>query len=238
MLTKLDMCHRPAQERGITRFEWLDSRHSFSFGHYYDPEFMGFGALRVINEDRVEPGTGFDTHGHQDMEIISYVIEGALEHRDSLGNGSTILPGEVQIMTAGTGIRHSEFNPSSNMPVHFLQIWIVPEQNGLDPGYQQKSFPVKARHSELCLVASRDEQEGSLKISQNVNLYLSSPSVGQDIEFAVRDNRRVWIQVARGALTVNNLQLEAGDGIGIMRAQTLAVSATESSEFLLFDLAG
>src|SRR5919206_2650347 len=164
---------RPAAERGAENLGWLDSRHTFSFGHYYDPKHMGFGPLRVINEDRVRGGAGFATHGHRDMEIISYVLEGALEHKDSIGTGSVIRPGDVQRMSAGTGIVHSEFNASRSEPVHFLQIWIIPERAGLAPGYEQKTFPVEERRNRLRLVASRDGRDGSLTVHQDVGLYAS-----------------------------------------------------------------
>ncbi|MXZ79975.1 MAG: pirin family protein [Gammaproteobacteria bacterium] len=231
------MLLRPAAERGITELEWLHSRHSFSFGNYHDPTHMGFGALRVINEDRVDPGSGFDTHDHRNMEIVSYVLDGALEHRDSLGNGSVILPGEVQLMSAGTGILHSEFNPSDSKPVHFLQIWIVPERTGLDPGYQQKAFPAEQRQDTLRLVVSRDGRQGALKIHRDVDLHAGLLSPGQRIGLTVREGRRAWIQVVRGALSVNGERLAAGDGLGIVEADNLAILASAPSEFLLFDFA-
>lgn len=231
------MLLRPAAERGITELEWLCSRHSFSFGNYHDPSHVGFGALRVINEDRVHPGTGFDMHGHRDMEIVSYVLDGALEHRDSLGNGSVILPGEVQLMSAGTGILHTEFNPSDSKPVHFLQIWIVPERLGLDPGYQQKAFPAEQRQDALLLVVSRDGRQGTLKIHRDVDLHAALLSPGQRIGFTVREGRRVWVQVVLGALSVNGKHLVVGDGLGVVEADTLTVLADTPSEFLLFDLA-
>src|SRR5438874_12183607 len=170
---------RPAAERGTDNLGWLDSRHTFSFGHYYDPEHMGFGPLRVINEDRVRPGAGFDTHGHRDMEIISYVLGGSLEHKDSIGTGSVIRPGEVQVMSAGTGIRHSEFNPSKTEPVHFLQIWLVPEENRLQPEYEQKHFSDEDKRSRPRLVVSRDGREGSLAIHQDAEVYATIVSPGQ-----------------------------------------------------------
>lgn len=184
---------RPSDERGHANFGWLDSRHSFSFGHYFDPEHMAFGALRVINEDRVDPGAGFDTHGHKDMEIISYVLDGALEHRDSIGTGSVIRPGDVQRMTAGTGIRHSEFNASKTEPVHILQIWIVPEEDGLAPGYEQIHVPDAEKQGKLRLIASRDGRDGTVTVRQDVDLYAALLSAGDDIRFEPRDGRRVWI---------------------------------------------
>ncbi len=228
---------RHGEARGHANFGWLDSRHTFSFGHYHDPRHMGFGALRVINEDRVAPGAGFDTHGHADMEIVSYVLEGALEHKDSIGTGSVIRPGEVQRMTAGTGIRHSEFNASKAEPVHFLQIWIIPAQRGLQPGYEQKAFPEAQRSGAWKLVGSRDGREGSLTIHQDVDLYSSLLADGDQLTFAVREGRRAWLQVARGTLTANGEELRAGDGLGLTAAGNLAVTATDDAEVLLFDLA-
>ncbi|MDA0218225.1 MAG: pirin family protein [Proteobacteria bacterium] len=228
---------RHGEARGHANFGWLDSRHTFSFGHYHDPDHMGFGALRVINEDRVAAGAGFDTHGHADMEIVSYVLEGALEHRDSIGTGSVIRPGDVQRMTAGTGIRHSEFNASKSEPVHFLQIWIVPERRGLEPGYEQKAFPVAERTGAWKLVGSRDGREGSLTIHQDVDLYSGILAEGKRLDFTVGENRRVWLQVARGTLTAGGEALRAGDGLGITTAGPLALAATDDAEVLLFDLA-
>lgn len=227
---------RPAAERGTAEFGWLHSKHSFSFGHYHDPAHMGFGALRVINEDRVEPGAGFDTHGHRDMEIVSYVLDGALEHRDSIGTGSVIRPGEVQRMSAGTGILHSEFNPSDSAQVHFLQIWIIPERAGIAPGYEQKEFPAAERQGRLRLVAARDGRDGALTIHQDVDLYAALLATGDNVDFTLRDGRQAWLQVARGGLTVNGAALAAGDGLGITETGTLAIAAGEAAEFLLFDL--
>ena len=228
---------RPAEARGHANFGWLNSRHSFSFGHYYDPEHMGFGALRVINEDHVAPGQGFDTHGHSDMEIISYVLEGALEHKDSIGTGSVIRPGDIQRMTAGSGIRHSEYNHSSTEPVHFLQIWIVPEKVGLEPSYQQKAFPEAERTGKLRLVGSRNGREGSVTIHQDVDLYNAVLEPGDQVTYEVRPGRRVWIQAARGTMTADEQPLYAGDGLGVTAAGPLTLKATDNAEFLLFDLA-
>lgn len=228
---------RPADARGAADFGWLKSRHSFSFGSYYDPEHIGFGALRVINEDRVEPSAGFGTHPHRNMEIISYVISGALEHKDSLGTGSVIRPGELQRMTAGTGVTHSEYNHSDDDLVHFLQIWIVPERDGLKPGYEQKTFPQVERTDALRLLGSRDARDGSVTIHQDVDLYGSVLTADKSLTFDIRPGRKIWIQMVRGRLTANGQTLEAGDGLGILDEGPLALTAGDTSEFLLFDLA-
>ena len=233
--------YRPASERGHVNLGWLDSKHSFSFGQYHDPAHMGFAALRVINEDRVAPSAGFDTHGHTDMEIITYVLEGALEHKDSLGNGSVIQPGEVQRMTAGTGIRHSEFNASNKDQVHFLQIWIVPEKQGLTPGYEQKPFPVGANAGRLRLIGARDGREGSLTIHQDVELYDSLLREGESVAVEVRAGHKFWVQLIRGALNVTNgytQRLTVGDGYGFTDDGLLTLVAVPEAEFLLFDFAG
>ncbi len=227
---------RHAHERGTADFGWLDSRHSFSFGHYYDPQHMGFGALRVINEDRVRPGAGFDTHGHRDMEIISYVLDGALEHKDTLGTGAIIRPGEVQRMSAGTGILHSEYNASDAEPVHFLQIWIVPEAQGLQPGYEQKAFAEEERRGRLRLVGSQDGRDGSLTINQDVDLYTALLAAGEEASLTLRAGRKAWVQVARGAVEVNGTALAAGDGAALAEEDAVAIHAREASEVLLFDL--
>jgi redox-sensitive bicupin YhaK (pirin superfamily) len=228
---------RPAEQRGIASFGWLDSRHTFSFGHYYDPKHMGFGPLRVINEDRVRPGAGFDTHGHRDMEIISYVLEGALEHRDSIGGGSIIRPGDVQRMSAGTGVRHSEFNHSASEPVHFLQIWLLPNEEGLAPSYEQKSFPDAERRGRLRLVVSFDARDGSARIHQDADIYVSLLDKDESATHALRVGRRGWIQVVRGAIELNGKSLVAGDGASASDVPALHVAATaDGSEFLLFDL--
>jgi quercetin 2,3-dioxygenase len=228
---------RPAEERGVANFGWLDSRHTFSFGHYYDPRHMGIGALRVINDDRVAPGGGFDTHAHQDMEIISYVLEGAMEHQDSIGTGSVIRPGDVQRMTAGTGIAHSEFNHSRAEPVHFLQIWIVPERKGLEPGYEQKTFPLEERRGKARLVASRDGRDGSLTVHQDVDLYTSVLEAGDEVAIALRPERSAWVQVARGAVTLNGTGLKEGDGAAVFDTATLTLTSDTGGEVLVFDLA-
>jgi quercetin 2,3-dioxygenase len=228
---------RPATQRGRTNIGWLDSRHSFSFGHYHDPKQMGFGPLRVINEDRVRPGAGFDTHGHRDMEIISYVLEGALEHKDSTGTGSVIRPGDVQRMTAGTGIRHSEFNASRREPVHFLQIWLLPNDEGLAPGYEQKTFAEADKRGQLRLVASGDGRDGSVVVHQDVEIYASLLNDGETVTHAVRPGRKAWIQVARGTVEVNGQAVHEGDGAAVEDVPEIIITArSNGSEVLTFDL--
>jgi len=229
---------RHAAERGTANLGWLDSRHTFSFGHYYDPDHMGFGALRVINEDRVRPGAGFDTHGHQDMEIISYVLEGALEHKDSIGTGSVIRPGDVQVMSAGTGIRHSEFNHSKNAPVHFLQIWVLPDRKGLPPRYDQKSFPNSEKRDRLRLVGSPDGRDGSIVIHQDAEIYDALLSRGHAVTHALKAGRKGWIQVIAGAVEVNGKAASAGNGVAVEDETVLSIiSRADDSEILVFDLA-
>jgi redox-sensitive bicupin YhaK (pirin superfamily) len=228
---------RWAHERGTTRIDWLDSRHTFSFGEYRDPQHMGYGALRVINDDRVDPGRGFGTHPHQDMEIISYVVSGALAHKDSMGNGTTIRPGDVQRMSAGTGVTHSEFNPSSTDPVHFLQIWIVPEKRGLDPSYEQINFPVSERSGKLRLVGSRDGRDGSVTIHEDVDLYASLLSAGESAVLKTQATRQIWIQVVSGRVRVGSTELAEGDGLAVSGVEELNFEGVEDVEFLVFDLA-
>jgi hypothetical protein len=229
---------RPAQERGAANFGWLDSRHTFSFGNYYDPRYMGFADLRVINEDKVTPGKGFGTHGHRDMEIISYVLEGALEHKDSIGTGSVIRPGDVQRMSAGTGIQHSEFNASHTDPVHFLQIWILPERKGIEPGYEQKTFSDAEKRGKLRLVGSRNGRDGSITIHQNVDLYASVLHEGDAVNHKLAEDRVAWVQVARGAVQLNGQTLTAGDGAAISEESELTLQGTaQDAEVLLFDMA-
>lgn len=230
------MVIRNSDARGKANFGWLDSRHTFSFGQYFDPAHMGFGPLRVINEDKVEPGQGFGTHGHQDMEILTYVLDGALEHKDSLGNGSLIHPGDVQRMTAGTGVRHSEYNASTTDPVHFLQIWILPEAKGLAPGYEQTTFPLESRHNQLRLVASRDGRDGSVTVHQDVNLYAATLDAEASVSFSPEPDRKLWLQVARGRLTLDGTALSAGDGVAIQSGDAIALTALEQAEVLLFDM--
>lgn len=229
---------RKAEERGRANFGWLDSRHSFSFGHYYDPNHMGFGPLRVINDDRVAPGAGFPTHPHGDMEIITYVLEGALAHKDSLGTGSVIRPGDVQRMTAGSGIRHSEYNASKTEPVHFLQIWVLPEKEGLDPGYEQKTFSEAEKRGKLRLIGSRDGREGSVTIHQDVDLYAALLEEGGSVTHALKAGRGAWVQVATGTVKLNGEQLHPGDGVAVAQSGPLElVGTSEDAEVLLFDMA-
>jgi redox-sensitive bicupin YhaK (pirin superfamily) len=228
---------RPRDERGTARHGWLTSQHTFSFGDYYDPSHMGYRALRVINEDRVIPGAGFPTHGHRDMEIISYVLEGALEHKDTTGTNSVIRPGEVQRMTAGTGIRHSEYNHSKQEPVHFLQIWILPDAEGLAPGYEQRAFPVVETPGQLRLVASRDGREGSLTVHQDVDIYAARLLPANKVTYTLGGGRHVWVQVARGQLRVNGKLLKEGDGAAVEGEPSVEIEGATESEVLLFDLA-
>ena len=228
---------RLAQARGAVNIGWLDSRHTFSFGEYYDPSHMGFATLRVINEDKVTPGKGFPTHAHRDMEIITYVLEGALEHKDSIGTGSIIRPGDVQRMSAGTGIRHSEFNASNIEPVHFLQIWMLPEQTGIEPSYEQKNFAEAEKHGNLRLVGSRDGRDRSITIHQNVDLYATVLEKGEAVSHALAENRVGWLQVARGAVQLNDRTLSAGDGAAIAQESVLRLQAIAPAEVLLFDMA-
>jgi redox-sensitive bicupin YhaK (pirin superfamily) len=227
---------RKSSERGHARHGWLESRHTFSFADYYDPHQMGFRALRVINEDRVEPGQGFGTHAHRDMEIVTTVLSGALEHRDSLGNGSVIRPGDVQRMSAGTGIEHSEVNASKSERVHFLQIWILPERPGLAPGYEQMHFDAASRRGALRLVGSRDGRDGSVRIHQDVALYAALADAGQALELPLRPGRHAWVQLAKGALSLNGVDLAAGDGAAASDERILRLLAREPSEVLVFDL--
>ena len=228
---------RKANERGKVNMGWLDSKHTFSFGHYFDPDHMGFGNLRVINEDRVQPGKGFGTHGHQDMEIISYVIDGALEHRDSMQNGSVIRPGDVQRMTAGTGVQHSEFNHSADDQVHFLQIWILPERAGLEPGYEEKRFEREEKLDQLRLVGSRDGRNESVTIHQDVDLYAGVLTEGTELTHVFTGNRNGWVQVVRGEVSLDGKTLSAGDGAAIAELDQVTITAASEAEILLFDMA-
>jgi quercetin 2,3-dioxygenase len=228
---------RRSDDRGRARLGWLDSRHTFSFADYHDPRFMGYGPLRVINEDRVQAGQGFGTHGHSDMEIISYVLEGELAHRDSMGNGSVIRRGDVQRMSAGTGVQHSEFNNSKSDLVHFFQIWLFPDQRGLAPGYEEKHFEDDEKRGRLKLVASRDGRSGSVVVHQDADLYSALLSAGDEVTHATERTRKGWVQVASGAVTVNGEQLAAGDGAAIAYEDNVAIRASSDTELLLFDMA-
>jgi redox-sensitive bicupin YhaK (pirin superfamily) len=227
---------RHAEERGLANLGWLNSRHTFSFGHYFDPKHMGFGPLRVINEDRVQPGQGFGTHGHENMEIISYVLGGALEHKDSMGNGSIIRPGDVQRMSAGTGVRHSEFNASDTDLVHFLQIWILPETDGLEPGYEQTHFTQEEKRGQLRLIGSQDGREGSVTIHQDVDLYATLLDEGQVVTHSLAADRKGWVQIARGSATANGDQLYPGDGVAVSGPTELRLIGTSESELLVFNM--
>ena len=226
---------RKAADRGLANFGWLDSRHTFSFGDYYDPGFMGFGPLRVINDDRIAPGGGFGMHGHRDMEIVTYVLDGALSHKDSLGTGSTIGPGDVQRMSAGTGIRHSEFNASDENPLRLLQIWLLPDANGIAPSYEEKNFPDRA--GKLRLVASRDARNGSVAIHTDVDLYATVLADGDEVKHEFAPGRIGWVQVARGSLDVNGVTLEEGDGLAIADEASITLTARGAgTEALVFDM--
>ena len=227
---------RRASERGHGQHGWLDTYHTFSFNDYYDQQYMGFRVLRVINEDRVEAGQGFGIHGHRDMEIISYVLEGALGHKDSLGNGSVLRPGEFQCMTAGTGIRHSEFNPSDSEPVHFYQIWLLPDREGLAPSYDQRAFPEDERRGRLRVVASPDGRDGSLTIHQDAEVLLTSLAAGERVTHELAPGRHAWLQVLRGSAQVNGVPLATSDGAAMSDESSLTVLATETCEAMLFDL--
>jgi hypothetical protein len=227
---------RPAQDRGHANHGWLDSYHSFSFADYYDPAHMGFSVLRVINEDRVVPGAGFPTHGHRDMEIVSYVLEGALEHKDSMGNGSIIRPGDVQRMSAGTGVRHSEYNPSQTEGVHFLQIWLLPKSQGITPGYEQKHFEPVDLDSQLRVVASPDGRDGSVTIHQDALLYATRLDGDSHLTHPIAPGRRAYVYVARGSVQVNGTPLAAGDGSRIEQETQLRLDNGRAAEVLLFDL--
>jgi redox-sensitive bicupin YhaK (pirin superfamily) len=228
---------RRAQDRGHFDFGWLNTYHTFSFGHYYDPNQMHFRALRVMNEDRVQPGQGFGEHGHDNMEIVTYVLAGALAHRDSLGNGSTLRPGELQRMSAGTGIRHSEFNPSDREPAHFYQIWLFPAARDTAPSYEQKSFAEAERRGRWRLVASPTGDEGSLTIGQDARIYLSLLEAGTELTHTFAAPRHGWLQILRGAAHAGDVQLAAGDGLAISDEPSFGVIGSETAELLLFDLA-
>lgn len=227
---------RRADERGHANHGWLDTYHTFSFSDYYDPKHMHFRALRVMNEDFVQPGGGFGTHPHNDMEIVTYVLEGALEHKDSMGNGEVLRPGEIQRMSAGTGITHSEFNPSTDEPVHLYQIWLFPEGKGIEPSYEQKRFADEERHNRLRLVASRDAADGSLLIHQDVRIYISSLDTGKQLRHTLAIGRYAWLQVLRGSVSLNGQVLETSDGAAVSDERELTIEAHVDAEVMLFDL--
>lgn len=226
-----------ADDRGYFDHGWLKTYHTFSFGDYHDPQQMGFRALRVINEDRVAPGQGFGTHGHRDMEIVTYVLEGALEHRDSMGNGEVLRPGEFQRMTAGTGIQHSEFNPSDSEWVHLYQIWLLPEAKGLEPTYEQREFPPAERQGSFRLVADPAGKDGSLNIRQDARIYLSTLESGQSLAHELAPGRHAWLQVLRGSIETEGHALVAGDGVALSEHPAVTVEALSGAEIMLFDLA-
>ena len=228
---------RKSEERGHFDLGWLDTYHTFSFDQYYDPAHMHFRSLRVINEDRVAPGQGFPTHSHRDMEIITYILSGALEHRDSMGNGSVIRPGDVQRMSAGNGVAHSEFNPSQSEAVHLLQIWILPDARDLPPSYEENSFAEEDRRGRLKLIASDDGRDGSVTIHQDVRLYAALLDAGQLVTQTIDPSRHAWLQVARGTISVNETELKQGDGAAVSRESELAIAAHDRAELLFFDLA-
>ncbi len=228
---------RKSNERGHVKIDWLESRHTFSFGDFYDSNHMSFRSLRVINEDHVAPGSGFGAHPHRDMEILTYVLDGVLEHKDNLGHGSLIRPGDIQRMSAGTGIVHSEFNYSKTDPVHLLQIWIMPERKGLPPGYEEKSFPLEQRHNKLCLLASPTSRNGSVKVHQDVELWTANLESNVEVVHALQAGRHAWVQVARGSIKLNKQILNAGDGAAVEGHEALRIQGGSESEILLFDLA-
>jgi quercetin 2,3-dioxygenase len=227
---------RKATERGHVNVDWLNSYHTFSFGNYHDPNWMGFRTLRVINDDVIAPASGFGTHGHRDMEIVTYVLAGALEHKDSLGTGAVIYPGEVQRMTAGTGITHSEFNHSAEEAVHLLQIWIIPDTVGLTPSYEQKNFPAAEKQGKLRLVASRNGRDGSVTIHQDVDMYVGLIGTDESISFEPQPDRSVWLHVAQGEVTIDDRLLSAGDAIAYPSGNKLTITSPTNGEIILFDL--
>jgi len=229
---------RRSSERGYADHGWLQSRHTFSFADYFDPEHVEFGPLRVINEDRVAPGAGFGTHSHRDMEIISYVLAGELAHKDSMGNGSTIRPGDVQRMSAGRGVQHSEFNPSSSVPVHFLQIWIQPDERAIAPSYEEQAFPVEAKRGRLRLIASPDRAQGSVLIHQDARVYAGLFDGGESATLSVDYGRRVYVHVARGKVVANDIELDSGDALKLTDVTSLSLQEGKGAEVLVFDLPG
>jgi redox-sensitive bicupin YhaK (pirin superfamily) len=234
---KLMITIRKSEDRGHFNLGWLDTYHTFSFDQYYDPAHMHWRSLRVINEDRVQAGQGFPTHSHRDMEIITYLLSGALEHRDSMGNGSVIRPGDVQRMSAGTGVTHSEFNPSETEPVHLLQIWILPESHGLPPSYEEKHFGDEERRGRLRLIASNDGRNGSVTIHQDAQLFAAVLDAGQTVVHPIDEKRYAWLQIARGTVRVNDVELKQGDGAAVRNESELTITAHDQAEVLLFGLA-
>lgn len=228
---------RKSEERGHIDFGWLNTFHTFSFGDYYDPKHMQFRSLRVINEDFVAAGRGFPTHGHRDMEIVTYILQGALEHRDSMGNGSTIRRGDAQRMSAGTGVTHSEANPLDNQDTHLLQIWILPAQQGSQPEYEEKKFSDEEKRNQLRLIVSSDGREGSVKIHQDANIYATLLEAGQEVAHEIGNGRHAWVQVAEGSITIDDVSLKQGDGAAVSQESNIRIIATEPAEILLFDLA-
>jgi redox-sensitive bicupin YhaK (pirin superfamily) len=228
---------RRAQDRGHSQHGWLDSYHTFSFANFVDSNHMGFRSLRVLNEDRVLPGRGFGAHAHRDMEIVSYVLEGALEHKDSMGHGSVIRPGELQLMRAGTGVTHSEYNHSADELVHFLQIWILPDQLGLEPEYAQRHFPLETRTNTLRLIASRDGREESVRVHQDAELHSTILEEGHSVTHELASGRYGWVQILRGRILLNGTPLEAGDGAAVAQESTIEIAAEAGAEALVFDLA-
>lgn len=227
---------RKSAERGYANHGWLDSHHSFSFANYYDPQRMGYSVLRVINEDVIAPAQGFGMHSHRDMEIVTYMLQGAIRHEDSMGNGSVIRAGDVQRMTAGTGVRHSEFNASSNEPAHLLQIWLLPESDGITPGYEERNFNAASKQNQWCLIASRDAHEGSLLIHQDVDLFATVLDIGQHLDYQPRAGRSLYLQMARGSAMLNGIQLEQGDAMAVDDAILIEIVAQTEAEIVLFDL--
>jgi redox-sensitive bicupin YhaK (pirin superfamily) len=227
---------RRAQERGHANHGWLDSFHTFSFANYHDPRFSGFGPLRVINDDKIAAGKGFGTHGHRDMEIITYVLEGAIAHKDDMGNGSTIRPGDIQKMSAGRGVHHSEFNPQADQSTHLLQIWIEPDVTGIEPEYEEKRFPDEEKRGRLRLVASPDGADGSVSIHQNARFFVGKFDGAESANYALAPGRRAWVHVARGSALINGQSLSAGDAVAVRDENSIAISAGHDAEILLFDL--
>ncbi|HIB90627.1 TPA: pirin family protein [Candidatus Poribacteria bacterium] len=227
---------RSSRERGYANHEWLETYHSFSFARYYDSKHMNFRYLRVINEDRVQPGTGFGMHSHHDMEIITYILDGSLKHQDSMGNQSIIYTGEVQHISAGTGIMHSELNPSESDPVHFLQIWITPDRMGIEPRYAQRKLRDNISDNQLCLIASKNGENGSITLNQDVNLYVLSLDSGGQVDYELQPDRYAWIQVTKGTIKLKDITMEAGDGAAISEEKKLEINANNAAEMLLFDL--